>query len=116
MLRPAFFTAAILTGFPIFAGPSSAQEFHGTCQNIYYRGPLLTATCRNALGAYIPSSIDTRTCAPGSISNNNGQLTCYGGGGYGRGYGGGGYGYGRPRYEAEDEYTAPPRYRQRYGY
>ena len=73
---------------------ANAQNFNGTCTNVYYRGSRLTATCLTAYGSYRTTSIDASSCPPESINNANGQLVCAAGGG---GYGGG-YGYGRPRY------------------
>ena len=102
MLRSALFTAAVLTGAAVFPGSASA-DLQGSCVNVHREGPFLVASCRNAYGGYNTSRIELGSCPPGAVGNNNGQLTCYaGGGGYGGGYGGGGYGggygYGRPRY------------------
>ena len=91
--------AGLVLGIALAAGgiadTASAQNFNGTCTNVYYRGSRLIATCLTAYGSYRTTSIDASACPPANINNANGQLVCAAGGG---GYGGGGYGYGRRRY------------------
>lgn len=106
MIRSTLAGAALLGCAACLPGSASAQNFNGTCPNVWRTGPILNATCLNAYGGLVTSSIDVRTCPPGAIGNANGQLACtagYGGGGYGRGYGGDGYGYRRHHRDWEDE-------------
>ena len=96
MIRPTLYSAALL-GIIACGSSADAQNFNGTCRNVYYQGPRLVATCLNAFGQFNTSSIDVRTCPPQAIGNGNGNLVCTVGSGGGGGYGGG-YGYGRRGY------------------
>ena len=100
------------------AAPASAQyvppgSYQQSCTNIRVRGNELIASCTNANGARVRSTIALNSCRGGDIANSNGQLVCNGGSSYGNGrrrhrhrhrdngYGNGGYdngngyGYGR---------------------
>ena len=67
------------------AGTARATPLEATCPSVSYRGPIIVATCYNALLQPVRSVIDTRGCV-GEPANMNGQLTCERG--YGGGYGG----------------------------
>jgi hypothetical protein len=73
---------------PALAQAVPSGSYQQSCQNIRMRGGLLTARCTGPNGL-VRTSIDPRTCRGGDIANNNGQLVCNGGTGYGNGYGNG---------------------------
>jgi hypothetical protein len=82
MIRMIVAAAALTGAFAAWPETASAQSFHGTCPQVYRRGPIMTATCINAFGGLNTTSINVYSCHPGGIVNVNGQLTCDGGGGY----------------------------------
>jgi hypothetical protein len=63
---------------------AQATPLEATCPNVSYRGPIIVATCYNALLQPVRSVIDVRGCVS-EPANLNGQLVCErgGGGGYG---------------------------------
>lgn len=66
------------------AQTAQATPLEATCPNVVYRGPIIVATCYNALLQPVRSMIDVRGCVS-EPANLNGQLVCErgGGGGYG---------------------------------
>ena len=96
MIRSILTGAALMAGVACLPGSAGAQNFNGTCPNVWQTGPILNATCFNAFGGLVTSSIDLRSCPRHAIGNGNGRLVCTmpRGGGWGppppRGPGGGG--------------------------
>ena len=66
-------------------------SWRGSCRDASLQGMRLYATCQDAAGSWVQTSLDTGNCPNGTINNSNGQLTCAGDyGGYNRnGYQGG---------------------------
>lgn len=76
MIRSILTGAALMAGVASLPGAASAQNFNGTCPNVWQTGPILNATCLNAFGGLQTSSIDLRSCPRHAIGNGNGRLVC----------------------------------------
>jgi CVNH domain len=78
-------TALALTPFSAVNGSSQGQSglpggsYSQTCQDIAMNGAMLQARCQKIDGGWRETSIDSRQCG-GQIINDDGRLTCEGGG------------------------------------
>ena len=54
---------------------AQATPLEATCPSVSYRGPIIVATCYNALLQPVRSVIDVRGCVSEPV-NLNGQLVC----------------------------------------
>jgi hypothetical protein len=64
-------------------------DYQQTCRDIRYSGTILTANCQKRDGGWRGTSLDYRGCR-GPVINDNGNLRCGQGGGYGGNVGHGG--------------------------
>ena len=55
-------------------------SYQQSCNNIYMTGPILNATCLRRNGQVSQTTLNVLNCKGGDISNQDGQLTCGGGG------------------------------------
>lgn len=76
MIRSILTGMALTAGVACLPGSASAQNFNGTCPRVWQTGPILNATCLNAFGGLVNSSIDLRSCPRYAIGNGNGRLVC----------------------------------------
>lgn len=70
------------------SGPALAQpsgSYLASCSRADQRGPFLQAICHDRFGGLVQSRLDLRGCGGGDVTNDNGRLTCSGGGGRGVG-------------------------------
>ena len=64
-------------------GPSNTPpsgSYQQSCNNIYMTGPILNANCLRRNGQVSQTTLNVLNCKGGDISNQDGQLTCGGGG------------------------------------
>ena len=64
-------------------GPSNTPpsgSYQQSCNNIYMTGPILNANCLRRNGQISQTTLNVLNCKGGDISNQDGQLTCGGGG------------------------------------
>jgi hypothetical protein len=59
-----------------YGGAAPAGSYQQSCRSTQMRGGLLTATCPEANGNLITTSLDVRQCDGTDIANRNGRLTC----------------------------------------
>lgn len=63
-------------GGGMMMGRAPNGSYRQSCQNVQMRGGLLRATCPDANGHMIQTSLDTRGCRGTDVANRNGQLVC----------------------------------------
>jgi len=65
------------------SGPNNTPpsgSYQQSCNNIYMTGPILNANCLRRNGQVSQTTLNVLNCKGGDISNQDGQLTCGGGG------------------------------------
>jgi hypothetical protein len=74
--------ALAIAGLSFLIETAAATPLEATCPSVSYQGPIIVATCYNALLQPVRSVLDVRGCVS-EPANLNGQLVCeraYGGG------------------------------------
>ena len=77
----AVLVAAVAAIAPLCASPASAQSLPGgsyvkSCDEISFRGEMLTASCEARDGATVKSRLSAPETCDNGVMNDNGQLRC----------------------------------------